>query len=92
MTEPASYSIAVRVRRVTAEEGYVRVPVDASVMNPEPEADGTYRLDGEKVMVRALQLAAEPTEWRLEEQSLSIHPSQKAPDGVVDPAGTDSGP
>jgi hypothetical protein len=89
MTETASYSISVRVRRVTVEEGYVKVPVDAWVMNPEPAADGRYRLDGEKVMAEAARRASGLSDWRLEEQTVSVHPIQKAPDGVFDSDGAD---
>lgn len=84
MTEPRSYSISVRVRRVTVEEGYLRVPVDASVMRPEPAADGSYRLDTDKLWAEARRLAGELTDWSVEEQSVDIHPIQKAPPGVLD--------
>jgi hypothetical protein len=90
VTELASYSISVRVRRVTIEEVYVKVPVDSSVMNPEPDADGSHRLDGGKVMAEATRLATHLAEWHVEEQSVSIHPIQKAPDGVFDAGKSDN--
>jgi hypothetical protein len=34
VTEPRSYSISVRLRRSTVEEGYVKVPVTGEVMSP----------------------------------------------------------
>src|SRR5439155_21257033 len=82
VTEPASYSISVRVRRVTVEDGFVKVPVTDAVMNAEPTADGKYRLDGAKVMDEAARLAAHLAEWRVEEQDVSIHPIQQPPDDV----------
>jgi hypothetical protein len=90
VTDSASYSISVRVQRVTIEEAYVKVAVDGSVVRPEPEADGTYRLDGEKVMAEATRLASHVDDWRVEELTVSVHPIQKAPDGLVDADGPDT--
>jgi hypothetical protein len=89
VTDSASYSISVRVQRLTVEEGYVQVPVDGAVMSPEPAADGSYHLDGGKVMAEATRLASDLDTWLLEECTVSIHPIQKAPDGVepTGPAG-----
>jgi hypothetical protein len=85
MSEP-SYSISVRVQRVTTEDAYVQVPVNSTVMNVEPEPDGTYHLDTEKVWAEAVRLGVEVTRWRLESQDVTVHPVQQAPpEGAPEP-------
>ena len=83
VTEPRSYSISVRLRRSTVEEGYVKVPVTGEVMSP-PEADGTLRLDTDKLFAEAVRLGGELSEWIIEETTIEVHPIQKAPPGVFD--------
>jgi hypothetical protein len=75
-----SYSISVRLRRVTMEEGYVSVPVTDAIMQREIQADGTYRIDPDKLVAEAARLGAELTDWQVEEQQISMHPVQKAPE------------
>ncbi|GAA5191625.1 hypothetical protein GCM10023322_49400 [Rugosimonospora acidiphila] len=89
MTEPVSYSISVRLRRVTAEEGYVSVPVTDAVMSPEPDQDGNLHLDPEKLWAEAIRLGSRLDTWRIEERDVTPHPIQKAPEGVFE-SGTDA--
>jgi hypothetical protein len=79
MPDP-TYSIVVRVRRVTTEDAYVRVPVTDAVMAAEPDADGHDHLDGGKVMAQARLLAAagDPG-WQVQEQDIDLHPVQNTP-------------
>lgn len=76
----SAFSVSVRVRRVTTEEGYVSVPVTDAVLQDEPHPDGTRHLDGGKVMAEAVRRAAELARWNFEEQQITLHPVQKAPE------------
>jgi hypothetical protein len=80
-----TYSISVRLRRTTAEERHVSVPVTDAVMQDEADEDGSFRLDGRKVFEAALQLGANDADWVPEEQHVEIHPVQKPPDEVSSP-------
>jgi hypothetical protein len=80
MSPDATYSIAVRVRRVTTEDAYVRVPVTDEVMAADLDADGHRHLDGGKVMALARRLAAAgDAGWEVQEQDIDLHPIQNAP-------------
>lgn len=75
------YSISVRLRRVISQEGYVLVPVDDAVMQAIPDADGTYRLDPDKVFAEAVRLGESLDTWQAEEEQIIVHPIQKSPPG-----------
>jgi hypothetical protein len=75
-----TYSISVRLRRVTTEDGFVSVPVTQAVMQAHAEPDGTQRLDAEKVFAEAVRLGVELPDWNTEELQVSVHPIQQAPD------------
>lgn len=80
MSTDATYSIAVRVRRVTTEDAYVRVPVTDAVLADDLDADGQHHLDGAKVMAEARRLAETgDTGWQVEERSVDVHEVQDAP-------------
>lgn len=86
MPPDATYSIVVRVRRVTTEDAYVRVPVTDAVMAAEPDADGHLHLDGGKVMAEARRLAeaasgsgSAQVAWQVQERDVDLHPVQDAP-------------
>jgi hypothetical protein len=68
--------ISVRLRRTVTEEVHVSVPVDNSLISPQPEHDGTYRLDTDKVCVRAIEMGREATGWRAEGVKIEPHPIQ----------------
>jgi hypothetical protein len=72
-----TYSIMFRLRRVTAEDAYVAVPVTAELMNPEPTADGTFRLNTDSLWAEALRIGEDPrVEWRTESIATEPHPVQ----------------
>ena len=79
----------MRLRRVIVEDAYVGVPVTEAIMKsePEPEPDGTYRIDFEAFTREAIRLAADATvDWRREDAEMrtDIHPTQgPVPDGRV---------
>jgi hypothetical protein len=78
--------ILLHVRRVTVEDAYVNVPVSGAIMKPEPEPDGTYRIDPDAFVREGIQLAANArVEWRHEgEPTVEPHPTQRPlPDGRV---------
>lgn len=80
MTEPESYSISVRLQRVSHEEGYVKVPVTEAIMQDTPEPDGSFRIDTTKMLAEAIRLGAELDNWNVEEQKITVHQIQRAPD------------
>jgi hypothetical protein len=51
---PETYSISVRLQRITTEEAYLSVPVDEAIMQDEPAADGRYRIDPGKLWAEAI--------------------------------------
>jgi hypothetical protein len=78
-----TFSISVRLQRITTEEYYVSVPVTGAVMADQPDADGNYHLDSAKVFDAAVELGRSASaEWVLESQEVLSHPIQKAPDAV----------
>ncbi|NEB79530.1 hypothetical protein G3I40_30570 [Streptomyces sp. SID14478] len=78
----ATYSISIRLQRTSVEERYVSVPVTDAVMRTEPNADGTYGLDTEKLLAAAIELGQDDADWSSEAREVTIHPIQKAPDDV----------
>jgi hypothetical protein len=76
---PQTYSIAVRLQRCTTEEVYLSVPVDAAIMQDEPAADGSSRIDPGKLWAEAIRLADQSANWTIEDRRVIPHPIQKAP-------------
>lgn len=79
-TEPeATYSISLRLRRVTVEYAYVNVPVVGDVVKPDDQ--GVGRIDMAELTRRAIEMG-QRTEvaWYREEQRVEPHPLQKAPE------------
>jgi hypothetical protein len=76
-----TYSVAVRMQRLTTEEAWVSVPVTHEVMKDEPEPDGTFRVSAQKLREAALVLGAEPKlRWTPEGPPLvTLHPEQRPP-------------
>jgi hypothetical protein len=70
--------IVLRLRRTIVEDVYIGVPVTDAIMKPDPEPDGTYRIDFEAFIREGIRLAADPSaEWRHEtEPHIEIHPTQ----------------
>ncbi|GIH07116.1 hypothetical protein Rhe02_51830 [Rhizocola hellebori] len=75
-----SFSVSVRLQRLTTEECHVSVPVTQEVMQDQPDADGSFRLDGKKIFEAAIRMGQESGNWALEAQHVEVHPIQKAPD------------
>ncbi len=76
----------MRLRRVIVEDAYVGVPVTEAIMKPEPEPDGTYRIDFEAFQREAIRLSADANvDWRREDETRTdIHPMQgPVPEGRV---------
>src|SRR5512141_2449206 len=70
-----TYSISLRLRRVTYEDAYVSVPVTDAVVRTE--ADGSRHLDGQAVFDEGLKMAADPrVEWRHETTEVEVHTEQ----------------
>jgi hypothetical protein len=77
MAEP-THSILIRVQRVTTEYAFVRVPVTSEIIVAQP--DGTGRIDPEKMVRGAIQMAeATDIAWHREDQRIQPHPIQKPP-------------
>ena len=81
MAEPKTYSISIRLRRTIVESSFVKVSVNADVMQPTPDQDGKFCLDPEKVMEVAISLGTDKnTQWTVEgEPIVEPHPIQVAP-------------
>lgn len=81
---PRTYSISVRLQRTTTEETYLSVPVDEAIMQDEPAADGSYRIDPDKLWAEAIRSAEESADWTIEDRRVTPHPIQKAPPWIAE--------
>ena len=73
--EQNTYSIALRVRRVTFEDAYIAVPVTDAIM--KPKEDGTLGIDFEALVAEAIRISNDSrVEWRIESSHLEPHPLQ----------------
>jgi hypothetical protein len=80
MTEPPrTYSISVRLQRITTEDAYLSVLVNEAIMHDEPAADGRYRIDPGKLWAEAIRLAEQSSDWTIEDRQVTPHPIQQAP-------------
>ena len=79
---PDSASVILHLRRITIEDAFVAVPATASIMKPDPEPDGTYRVDFKAFVCEAVRLSRSPhVDWRIEQVTTEPHPVQcPAPD------------
>jgi mevalonate pyrophosphate decarboxylase len=74
----ATTSVSFRMQRTTTETAVVSVPVTDDLMIRQP--DGSGRLNVEKMMQRALDMARQSgVEWQAETQQVQMHPIQIAP-------------
>lgn len=78
MSEPKTFSFAVRLQRTVTEYAFVRVPATTALLRSDPEsADGGVQIDGEKVMAAAVQIGEDPEiHWVRESSEIVPHPSQ----------------
>jgi hypothetical protein len=77
----STYSIALRVRRVTYEDAYIAVPVtDAIVRKKE---DGSLGVDPEAMCAEGIRISQDSrVEWQIESTNTEVHPIQQAaPEG-----------
>ncbi|PQO25362.1 hypothetical protein C5Y96_23765 [Blastopirellula marina] len=73
----STYSIALRLRRVTCEDAYIAVPVTEAILRPNP--DGSMGIDSEALMAEALRIGEDSrVEWQVETISTEPHPIQQA--------------
>lgn len=75
-----TFSVSVRLRRVTTETAYVSVPLVPNLLEPNFDRSGT--IDAEKLMRKAVELGHQPaTIWTLESEAvITPHPIQTPPD------------
>ena len=74
-----TYSISLHLQRIKKECAYVSVPVTDAIMIEQ--ADGTGRIDADKMTQIAISLSEAPdAQWHFEEQVTQPHPIQKAPE------------
>lgn len=75
-----TFSVPIRLKRVTIETAYVSVPLIPDLIEPSFEQSGT--IDPEKLMQAAVQLGHQPsTVWAPEgEPEITPHPIQTPPD------------
>jgi hypothetical protein len=80
---PRTYSISVRLQRITTEETYLSVPVDEAIMQDEVAADGNHRIDPAKLWAEATRLAEQSADWTTEDRQVIPHPIQQAPPWIA---------
>jgi hypothetical protein len=73
---PQTYSIMLRVRRVTVEDAYVAVPVSDSILTPDDE--GTARINFDAFVAQAIRISGDPrVERQTESTTTEAHPVQR---------------
>jgi hypothetical protein len=82
MSEPTqTYSLMLRVRRITYEDAYVAVPVTEAIVRQRE--DGTSGIDADAFIAEAIRISQDPrVEWQVESSQVEPHPMQgPKPDG-----------
>lgn len=70
------YSIQLRLQRTTTEHCFVSVPVTSDIIEPQP--DDTGRINPEKMIAMAMQLAtSQDVQWHKEDTVIQPHPIQR---------------
>lgn len=70
-----TYSVMLRVRRVTYEDAYVAVPVTEKIM--KEKEDGSFGLHIDAFVAEALRISYDPrVEWKIESSQREPHPTQ----------------
>ncbi|MBO9699525.1 MAG: hypothetical protein J7604_04900 [Sporocytophaga sp.] len=73
--ENKTYSIAIRLQRITHEDAYLSVPLTKDVT--KEKEDGSLGIDFEKLVAEAVKLSQDPkVEWKIETVHLEPHPVQ----------------
>jgi hypothetical protein len=74
----SAHAIIVRVQKIKTESAHVRVWITDDCLIDHP--DGTRRIDSEKLVKIACELAqADETEWLPENEEFHPHPIQTPP-------------
>ncbi|HET7076811.1 MAG TPA: hypothetical protein VFM49_05110 [Chloroflexia bacterium] len=74
-----TYSISLRLQRVTVEYAYVSVPVTTALLVDQD--DGTARLNTDRLVEQAVAMGSEAgVKWHPESVDIQPHPTQKAPE------------
>lgn len=73
--QPETYSIMLRIRRVTYEDAYVAVPVTNALM--KQKEDGTFGVNVDALVAEGLRLSDDQqVEWQVESSQKEPHPIQ----------------
>ena len=74
-----TFSVSVRLQRVTTETTHVSVPLSQELFSANP--DGSETIDGEKVIAAAIELGRQPeTRWSVDgDVAITPHPLQTPP-------------
>lgn len=74
--EAKTYSLALRVRRITFEDAYVAVPVTTDIT--KQNEDGTIGINAEAFFAEAIRISQDPrVEWKVEGSQSEPHPEQR---------------
>lgn len=76
-----TFSISVRLQRVTTETAHVSVPLSEEILQPNPDDLGTKAINTEKLVAAAIELGGLPsTHWSVEgDVAITLHPLQTPP-------------
>lgn len=73
--ENKTYSVSLRVRRITHEDAYVTVPVTRAVT--KQKENGTLTIDSEALVAEAIRISQDQRiEWKIESCQTEPHPAQ----------------
>jgi hypothetical protein len=71
-----TYSIQLRLQRTTTEHCFVSVPVTSDII--DQQADGTGRVNFERMTAAAIQIATlQDVQWHTEDSVIQPHPIQR---------------
>lgn|SRR5215472_9068043 len=84
MDKRDSFSVSVRLQRVTTKSARVSVLITAELIQPDPDDPETGRIDIDKLFQAAIEGKLPTTDWKPEGGPvITPHPWQSSPD--VDP-------
>lgn len=77
----STYSIALRMRRITYEDAYITVPVTDAIVKKRP--DGSLGIDPAALSAEGIRITQDSrVEWQVESTTTEGHPIQQAaPEG-----------
>ena len=73
-----TFSVSVRLQRVTTETAHVSVPLSEELLQPNPDASGASTINPDKLIAAAIELGRLPsTHWSVEgDVVITPHPVQ----------------